>query len=255
VTARFRGGGTIAGRALTLSEGVGYTEGGEDVLNADFAQWANAIQLVIALVLSVAVHEFGHAWVATRLGDELPRLQGRLTLNPVKHADLWGTILIPLWGALHPGGISMLGWGKPVQTRPESYSRSMSRLTGSMLVAIAGPAMNLVLALAASLVVILGVRGGVMATDGGAVELSVRIIQLNLSLFFLNLLPIPPLDGGAVLAWVLPRSLLPAIEFLNRWGFVILLGLLVTGTLGVLLTPGYIVANYWMKALSSLVAT
>jgi Zn-dependent protease len=61
--------------------------------------------------------------------------------------------------------------------------------------------------------------------------------------------------GGAVLAWVLPRSLLPAIEFLNRWGFVILLGLLVTGTLGVLLTPGYIVANYWMKALSSLVAT
>jgi Zn-dependent protease len=253
VTARFRRCGTIALRALTLSEGVGYTEGGEDVLNADFAQWANAIQMVIALVLSVAVHEFGHAWVATRLGDSLPRLQGRLTLNPAKHADLVGTIIIPLMGAMNPGGFPMLGWGKPVQTRPETYSRSMSRLTGSMLVAIAGPAMNLLLALVASIILVIGVRAGIFIPEEVGWDLLKMIITLNLSLFFLNLLPIPPLDGGAVLAWVLPRSLQPVIDFLNKWGFIILLALVVSSKLSLLLTPGYIVTGYWLRTLFQLV--
>jgi Zn-dependent protease len=254
VTARFRGRGTIADRALTLSEGVGYTEGGEDVLNADFAQWANAIQMLIALVLSVAVHEFGHAWAATRLGDSLPRLQGRLTLNPARHIELVGTIIIPLLGFLNPGGLSMLGWGKPVMTNPTSYSRRFSRLTGSMLVSIAGPMMNLLLALVTSTILVVGVRAGLM-TGEGATDLLARVIQLNLVLFFLNLLPIPPLDGGAVLAWVLPRSLQPVVDFLNRWGFVILFALVLTPALSILLTPGYIVIGHWMRALSSLVAT
>jgi Zn-dependent protease len=223
------------------------------VLNADFAQWANAIQMLIALVLSVAVHEFGHAWAATRLGDSLPRLQGRLTLNPARHIELVGTIVIPLLGFLQPN-VPMLGWGRPVQTNPASYSGRFSRLTGSMLVAIAGPAMNLLLALVTSLILVLGVRSGVMSGER-ATDLLAKIIQLNLSLLFLNLLPIPPLDGGAVLAWVLPRALQPAIELLNRWGFVILLVLVFTRTLSVLLTPGYIVSVHWMRVLSSLVAT
>jgi len=81
---------------LTLSEPVGYTEARGHLFNAGFSQWANAIQMVIALILSVAVHEFGHAWAANRLGDTLPRLQGRLTLNPIRHIDPVGTIIIPL---------------------------------------------------------------------------------------------------------------------------------------------------------------
>jgi Zn-dependent protease len=239
---------------LTLLERVGYTEGGEDVPTADFAQWANAIQMLIALVLSVAVHEFGHAWAATRLGDPLPRLQGRLTLNPARHIELWGTILIPLWGFLNPGGLSMLGWGKPVLTNPSSYSRRFTRLTGGMLVAIAGPAMNLLLALITSAILVIGARSGLMSGER-AMDLLARVIQLNLSLLFLNLLPIPPLDGGAVLAWVLPAALQPAIDFLNRWGFIILIALVVTGGLGYLLAPGYVVIRHWMGIVSSLVAT
>jgi Zn-dependent protease len=228
------------------------------VLNADFTQWANAIQMLIALILSVAVHEFGHAWAANKLGDSMPRLQGRLTLNPARHIDVVGTIIIPLVGALNPGGLPMLGWGKPVMTNPSSYSRSMSRLTGSMLVSIAGPAMNLVLALVASLLVVVGVRAGFFPPV--AQKLLTMIIAMNLGLMFLNLLPIPPLDGGAVLAWVLPRSMQNVIDFLNRWGFIILIALVMSPALGlpsglgILLTPGYIVIGYWMSALDYVVS-
>ena len=221
------------------------------MLNADFSQWANAIQMLIALILSVAVHEFGHAWAANRLGDPLPRLQGRLTLNPARHIELVGTIIIPLLGFLRPG-LPMLGWGKPVMTNPMAYSRRFSRLTGSMLVSLAGPGMNLVLALIASAILVIGVRSGAMPREVAA-DLLVMVIRLNLSLLFLNLLPIPPLDGGAVLAWVLPRSMQNVIDFLNRWGFVILFALVLTPGLRYLMAPGYMVIDQWMYALASLV--
>jgi Zn-dependent protease len=110
-------------------------------------QIRNAVLYLIAFIVSVSVHEFGHAWMATRLGDTLPRAQGRVTLSPLAHIDLIGTILLPLFAALSPMGIPMLAWGKPVQTNPGSYStRRFSRRTGHMLVALAGPFMNLVLA-------------------------------------------------------------------------------------------------------------
>src|SRR5262245_47322474 len=106
-----------------------------------------ALLSLIAFVVAVSVHEFGHGLVADRLGDRVPRLQGRLTLSPMAHIDPIGTILLPLLGALLPGQVPMLAWGKPVQTNPNNYTRRFSRRTGHMFVALAGPTMNLVLAL------------------------------------------------------------------------------------------------------------
>jgi Zn-dependent protease len=244
---------------LTLSEPVGYTEARGHLFNAGFSQWANAIQMVIALILSVAVHEFGHAWAANRLGDTLPRLQGRLTLNPIRHIDPVGTIIIPLlmYGPFG-GAVPMLGWGKPVQTNPMAYTRRLPQVTGSMLVAIAGPAMNLILALVISLVFVVCVRVGVIPLESVGSQDSLagliqQVIVLNISLLFLNLIPIPPLDGGSVLAWVLPRSMQSVVDFLFKWGFIILVALLITNFLRYLMIPATIVTRLWMNFLSGLV--
>ena len=206
------------------------------------------ILFLIALVLSIGVHEFGHAWVATKLGDALPRSQGRLTLNPVKHADPIGTLLFPT--LMHLFHLPLLGWGRPVETNPPSFTRRFSRATGKMFVAIAGPLMNLVLALVVSLVIVIGVRTGIMSLEM-ADGLFKHLVRLNLLLMFFNLLPIPPLDGGEVLAWVLPRNLQFIVDFLYRWGFLILLGMaMIPQVMGVLLTPVMILSQYWSQALS-----
>ncbi len=123
----------------------------------------DGILFLIALILSVAVHEFGHAWAATRLGDSLPRAQGRLTLNPIRHVDPIGTLLFPVMMMAFGGG--MLGWGRPVQTNPYNYTRRFSQATGSALVAVAGPAMNLFLAVLVSAMLVIGARFGLVTFD------------------------------------------------------------------------------------------
>jgi Zn-dependent protease len=208
--------------------------------------WGQAILFLIALILSVSVHEFGHAWAATKLGDPLPRAQGRLTLNPIRHIDPIGTLLFPLIMIL--SSVPLLGWGRPVQTNPRSYTRKMSQATGHMLVAIAGPGMNLMLALLVSVLVVLGAKAGIVTPETAGMLVG-QLVALNLSLLFFNLLPIPPLDGGAVLAWMLPRSMQGAVEFLSRWGFIILLGLMYLGVLRFLMIPGNYLATLWIEAL------
>jgi Zn-dependent protease len=186
------------------------------------------ILLLLALIMSVAVHEFGHAWAANRLGDSLPRSQGRLTLNPIRHADPIGTLLFP--AIMIFTGAGLLGWGRPVQTNPYSYTRKISQATGSALVAVAGPAMNLFLAFIVSVLLVIGARVGWVG-DELAGQLIRNLVRLNIALLIFNLLPIPPLDGGAVLAWAMPRSMQGVIDFLNQWGFIILLGLFILGPL------------------------
>jgi Zn-dependent protease len=208
--------------------------------------WREAILFVIALVLSVGVHEFGHAWVASRLGDSLPAAQGRLTLNPLRHLDPIGTVLFPLLMVVAAG--APLGWGKPVQTNPSSYTRRFGRSTASMFVAVSGPLMNLLMATLVSLLIIVGSKIGFLQADL-AEGLIKYLVRLNLILLFFNLLPIPPLDGGAVLAWVLPRSMQGVIEFLSRWGFFILIGLMATGALNRLMGPAYVVIGVWTNVL------
>jgi Zn-dependent protease len=215
-------------------------------VNITLDQVREGLLFLIALILSISVHEFGHAWVATKLGDPLPRAQGRLTLSPIKHIDPIGTLLFPILMMASP--VPLMGWGRPVQTNPLNYTRSLSRSTGQMLVAIAGPLMNLLMAILVTIVVVVGVRFLGMPKDIGA-TMVVHLVRLNLVLMFFNLLPIPPLDGGAVLAWVLPRSMQPLVEFLERWGFLILLALLILQVLPVLMTPVNVLYEHWGRAI------
>jgi Zn-dependent protease len=211
------------------------------------------ILLLLALIMSVAVHEFGHAWAANRLGDPLPRSQGRLTLNPIRHADPIGTLLFP--AIMIFSGAGLLGWGRPVQTNPYNYTRKISQNTGSALVAVAGPAMNLFLAFLVSLLLILGVRANVLGLDVAGALID-NLVTLNLALLFFNLLPIPPLDGGAVLAWALPRSMQGVIDFLNKWGFIILLGLFILPqVMRVVMGPAHYLSRLWVHALVSVLVS
>jgi Zn-dependent protease len=166
-------------------------------------------QGLIILVLSIALHEFGHAIVATWLGDDTPGRQGRVTLNPMAHADPVGTLLLPLVSMVlrvqagQPPGIGF-GWGKPVQHNARNLTRKLNMATGQALIAIAGPAMNLVLGTVLAGLHVALVRWNVIAGGG---ELAIGIFfasSVNFTLLFFNLLPIPPLDGGWVLQWAAP---------------------------------------------------
>ena len=138
-----------------------------DAVDISADQVRVALFYVIAFVVSVSVHEFGHAFVADRLGDRIPRLQGRLTLSPIAHIDPVGTLAVPLLGAL-VAGLPLFAWGKPVQTNPANYTRRFSTRTGSMLVAAAGPFMNLVLAVVGSIVIVMLGTGGRAVADAPA---------------------------------------------------------------------------------------
>lgn len=142
-------------------------------------------ELIISIIIGITAHEAAHAYMATLLGDSTPRYQGRLSLNPMVHLDIFGTIMIFLAG---------FGWGKPVEYNPRHFKNPQM---GSLLVAIAGPLANLACALLAALLLkLFGV---------GALErLFSTLLWLNSALFVFNLLPIPPLDGSKVLAAFVP---------------------------------------------------
>jgi Zn-dependent protease len=207
-----------------------------------------ALLSLIAFVVAVSVHEFGHAFVADRLGDRIPRLQGRLTLSPLAHIDPLGTIVLPLIGALMPGQMPLLAWGKPVQTNPMSYTRKLSRRTGHMLVALAGPTMNLMLAVVTSVVFIALGKLGLLRPELGAALIR-YFLALNISLMFFNLLPLPPLDGAAVLAGVLPESMQPVIHAIERYGVFLLFILIATRAMRVLMQPAMQLTDAWAGAL------
>jgi Zn-dependent protease len=216
-------------------------------------QVRGALMALVAFVVSVSVHEFGHALVADRLGDRLPRQQGRLTLSPLAHIDLIGTIVMPLVGALLPGGFPLIAWGKPVQTNPRNYTDKLPRRVGRMLVSLAGPAMNLLLAVVVSIVfVLLGRTGKLPLVVANAM---VRyLIALNLVLMFFNLIPLPPLDGAAVLGGVLPESLQVIPRTLEKYGTILFFILFLSGALGFVMGPAYRLIQAWASTLQRLVA-
>jgi Zn-dependent protease len=215
-------------------------------------QVRRAIISLIAFLVSVSVHEFGHAFMADRLGDRLPRAQGRVTLSPLAHADLLGTILLPLFAAFSPG-FPMLAWGKPVQTNPQAYTRRFSPRVGHMLVAAMGPLMNLALAVVASVLIVVLATVGVMKAPL-AMMLVKYVVSLNLVLMFFNLIPLPPLDGANVLAGVLPDSLQIIPHTLRRYGILPFLILYVTGVLTFVMRPAFHVADLWAFAILSRVS-
>lgn len=190
---------------------------------------------LICLILSIAVHEYCHALAADRLGDPTPGREGRLTLNPLAHADPVGTLIMPVVAAFT--AMPLLGWGRPVETQPNNYTRKVSMRGGMAIVAVAGPFGNFALML-----IVLGVAAAVGRTVGmtESIELLLlTMLQLNLILMLFNLLPLHPLDGGKILAAFLPARLDHVDDFLLRYGPWILLGLVFLGGgfLGYLLSP------------------
>ena len=174
------------------------------------------LQLIL-LIISIGLHEFGHAWMADLRGDPLPRLQGRVTLNPFAHADPIGTIALPAVMIFLSPGFGLIGWGKPVQI---SLPNPRTRRMDDIYITLAGPAMNLVLCL------ILAVIGGLGNFDPKTqmviIHFLVSGIYLNAGLVVFNLIPIPPLDGSRL---ALRLGLFSEEFFLTlaRWGFIILI--------------------------------
>ncbi len=154
------------------------------------------ITALLVLIASTALHEFGHAFVAHRLGDPTPSSQGRVTLNPIVHADPIGTFLLPLMSLIYGGGV--MGWGRPVQTTPSRYTRRFSMGTGQAMVAFAGPMMNVVLATVVGVTHAILLRQGVVTAVSPVSTALHFAVLLNFTLFFFNLLPSPPLDGGYI---------------------------------------------------------
>jgi Zn-dependent protease len=168
----------------------------------------------LGLVVLLTFHEFGHAWTAERCGDDTARLQGRCSLNPLVHIDPIGTILLPMMMIFLPFGVSrfMIGWAKPVPVNPHNLRNPR---VDDILVSMAGPAMNLVLA-----AVLVGLaRIGVIGHWTQFIDLCVQMATLSLLLCFFNLIPIPPLDGSHVLRNLTGMSWEAYAKF-ARFGFI-----------------------------------
>lgn len=199
-----------------------------------------ALIFVLCLVVATAFHEFAHAIVADRLGDPTPGREGRVTLNPLVHADPIGTLALPVMaGLLH---LPVFGWGRPVMTQPRYYTRRFSMRAGMAMVSFAGPLANLVQAAVTLGVIKVLLLSGV--SHPGLLEVLATFFMLNVTLAFFNLLPIHPLDGGKILAWMLPARFDHIDDILARYGWTILLALmLIPGLLQTLFTPvGHVVA-------------
>ncbi len=176
-------------------------------MHLDFAA---AIINVALLWLLTTPHEFAHAWVATKLGDDTPRLQGRVTLNPMAHVDWLGTTILPLLTSLFGGGF--IGWGKPVNSNPAKLRWGWN---GLALVAMAGPASNVVFA-----VILAIVARATLSFAPALAQFAARGVNLSLYLAIFNMLPVPPLDGSKLLL----AARIPVVVYneLARAGFLLL---------------------------------
>jgi Zn-dependent protease len=189
----------------------------------------------VVLIFSLTVHEAAHAFTSDRLGDPTARLLGRVSLNPAVHIDPIGTILFPLIAMVT--NVPVLGWAKPVPV-------NITRLKGHwkrkyMLIAAAGPASNVVLAILASVLLhVVPVDGRFeAATLAPLAAFLYQAVLLNVLLAVFNMVPVPPLDGGNVLAGVLRGPVADAYESLRPYGFMILYGLMFTGILTTIIAP------------------
>lgn len=197
-------------------------------------------EALLALILSIpgviiamTFHEFAHAWVADRLGDDTPRRQGRLTLNPFKHMEPIGMLMLLFAG---------FGWGRPVEINPNNFNRTITIRKGNALVALAGPVMNLILALIFSIIYALILAfGGVdfMFSEVGDIITTIveYIIFMNVGLGVFNLIPLPPLDGSKVLVAILPTNARNWFESHERILYLVFIIIWITPIASLIISP------------------
>ncbi len=190
----------------------------------------------LCVVVVITLHEFGHAWMAYRCGDDTAQRQGRVTLNPAAHIDPIGTVALPLIALFlniaGQGGIArfIIGWGRPV---PVDYERLRNVDRDSLFVAMAGPAMNLILAV----VVMVLAKVALLAGVRPLAEAAFMLAEVSMYLFFFNLIPVPPLDGSHILRFV-TRMSWETFAQLSAYGFIIVIVLIQFPQVGALLRFG-----------------
>jgi Zn-dependent protease len=199
---------------------------------------------VIPVLLAITLHEAAHGWTASKFGDHTARMMGRVTLNPVKHIDPVGTIIVPLALLIMSTGF-IFGWAKPV---PINFNALRSPKSGMIWVALAGPGANLIMAIGWLFVAILSVNINMPVI----LKMAGAGIFINLLLAVFNLLPIPPLDGSRVISALLPNPLAYKYNQLERYGFVILIGLMFIGGFSYIVWPIVGLALSSLSALSGL---
>lgn len=172
--------------------------------------------VIIILIMSVVIHEVSHGYAALALGDSTAKYQGRLTLNPISHLDPVGSVLVPVIGYFAGGFI--IGWAKPVPFNP--YNLKNQRW-GEALVAVAGPLSNIALAVVFGLLIRLSSWQGI--PNESFLSLAGFVVFINITLALFNLIPIPPLDGSKILFAIVPYKFQRFRDFLERYGFVLLL--------------------------------
>ncbi len=196
---------------------------------------------LVVLLLSISIHEAGHAWMSHKFGDDTALLDGRVTLNPVSHIDPIGTLLLPILGFLSVsmGGFSLLGWGKPCPVNPRNWTNYKK---ANFWVSIAGVLGNLILVILAFGLIKLATVFNVMQLNDLVSSHPIGIflsslLFMNMSLIVFNLLPFPPLDGSKILANFLPPSFQPVFDMLDQYGVIFLWILVITGITSYIFTP------------------
>jgi len=183
------------------------------------------IIFIPAILIALSFHEFAHGFVAYRLGDPTPKYQGRLTLNPLAHLDPIGTLLLLF---------AHFGWAKPVQVNPYYFEGDRKR--GMMIVALAGPFANVLLAYIGALLFSLMLKE-ILPFHGVALVFLQDLVQINLVLAAFNLIPVPPLDGSKILAGLMPGETANFIYRMEQYGPLLLMILIITGTTQIIFRP------------------
>jgi Zn-dependent protease len=209
------------------------------------------IIFLIVLLLSISIHEAGHAWMSYKFGDDTAYLLGRVTLNPIAHTDPIGTLLLPIIGfiSVASGGISLIGWGKPCPVNPLKWR---NKDAANFWVSIAGVLGNLILVIIAFVLIKAFVAFNLIQLSdldsSNPIGMFLRnLLLMNVSLFVFNLLPFPPLDGSRILQNFLPESFNPIFEMLEQFGFLVLFALVAMGFTRIIMDPVFAVVAYFVN--------